>query len=66
MSVFKVTGALLAVVFSIVFTFTIIELTELQKINNYKRCISVVSMAIKTGKIKNKDAHEECKFYLEK
>jgi len=55
----------LGLIGAIVLTFIIINLTQLQKENNYKRCLSVVNMAIKTGKILNKDVHEECKYHLE-
>jgi hypothetical protein len=42
------------------------DLILLQKKNNYKRCVSVVSAAVATGKF-NKDTniHNMCKYHLD-
>lgn len=42
------------------------KIVDIQKQNDYIRCVNVVRMAKITGKIpRTTDTHEECKYHLE-
>jgi len=57
---------LLSIIFAIAFIPLVRALIDIQKINNYRRCYSINSAAIATGKFdKSLNIHKECKYHLE-